>query len=77
MNDNNLVLTIWDVFEEDIPAYKKYDRAYELLRALEDVSVEIDLPLLKGENTYLDHAIEKMHDEDDISEDEYEEDEEF
>lgn len=78
MNDNVMVLTIWELFEEDVPASKKYDRAYDFLRALEDTGVEVDLPLLKGENGYLDHAISKMHDEDETYEDEeYEEDEEY
>lgn len=78
MNDNVMVLTVWELFDEDIPASKKNDRAYDYLRALEDTGVELDLPLLKGENSSLDNAIAKMRDEDEeYDEGSYEEDEDY
>lgn len=78
MNDNIMILTIWELFEDDIQPAKKADKAYDYLRSLEDTGVEVDYNLLEGENPYLDQAIAKLHDDEEDEEDQvYEEDEDY
>jgi len=68
------LLEIWDLFSEFVPNSKKGDIAIKFVKILIDQDIEFDeIYELKGEDEYLDDAIDML--DSGASVDSYEEDE--
>ena len=66
----SLVLDIWELVSEYLPANRKEDVANKMVKLFSDTGLdEDDFEAIKGEDNYLDAAIDNFH-EDDQDEDE-------
>lgn len=66
-----IVLEIWEMFMEHLPASKRNDFAVRYLKIFLDQDVDIsDLEDIRGEDEHLDHALDHFSDDDHHYEDE-------
>ena len=60
-----VVLEIWELFMEQLPASKRNDLAVRYLKIFLDQEIEIsDLEDIRGEDEHIDHALEHFADDD-------------
>ena len=72
--ESSLVLEIWEILNEYLPNSKKEEAAVKLLLVFENYSLERrDFETIRGEDNYIDAAIDSIYDEEE-SEDIDEED---
>lgn len=64
-NDISLVIEIWDRIKEYIPAAKREDAAIQLISSFTEQDYDLNLKELKGNDDYLDDAIDILNEEDD------------
>lgn len=62
--EEELVINIWDMFKDNVPAKQKTDRAYSLLKYFVDAEIITDVSSLEGEDDNIDEAIALFDDED-------------
>lgn len=62
--EEELVINIWDMFKDNVPAKQKTDRAYALLKYFVDAEIITDVAALEGEDDNIDEAITLFDDED-------------
>ena len=73
--ESSLVLEIWEILNEYLPNSKKEEAAVKLLLVFENYSLERrDFETIRGEDNYIDAAIDSIYDEEE-SDDHDEEDE--
>ena len=69
-----VILNIWEIFYEYLPASKRNDAAVRYLKILLNQDIEIsDLDGIRGEDEHLDYAIERLTEDIDYDENEYDE----
>ena len=57
--DTSIVLDVWEVLNEYLPTNKKEDAANKLIKVFSDHAFDIDdLEQVRGEDTYLDMALD-------------------
>ena len=72
--DTSIVLDIWEILNEYLPTSKKEDAANKLIKVFSDHSFDADdLESIRGEDSYLDLALDHFIEEDEVED--YEEDE--
>lgn len=65
-----MLLDIWDLFEDFVPAAKREDTAIHLVNLVVDELGEEIIDDIRGENKYLDRAFHILFDkEEDVEED--------
>lgn len=72
----NSVLEIWELFSEQLPLSKRQDMAIRFVRILLEQDIDVDdLDEIRGEDEYIDHALDHLGDQedDDYPDDRYEE----
>jgi hypothetical protein len=68
----SLILDVWELFGEYLPTNRREDIANKLIKIFADKGVEQDdLEAIKGEDNYLDTAIDNFREIDHDDEDEY------
>ena len=61
-----LILELWEMFSEHLPASKRADLAVRYLKLLADHDIDLDeLDDLKGEDEHIDHAFEQLANDED------------
>ena len=69
-DDNDIIVEVWEVIRDVVPAAKREDAALRLLKVFEENGFDINE--IEGEDTILDEALTLLRDEED-GEDETEE----
>jgi hypothetical protein len=68
----SLILDVWELFGEYLPTNRKEDIANKMIKIFADKGVEQDdLEAIKGEDSYLDTAIDNFSEHDRDDEDDY------
>lgn len=65
MDNEKLLLEIWQNFRDMLPAKSREDAALSLLKSFEEYSFDINPADLIGEDEYLDAALEINQDDED------------
>lgn len=61
--EEELVLNVWDIFKDGIPAKQRKDKAYSLIRYFVEAEIITDVEALEGEDEVIDEVIEMFKDD--------------
>lgn len=65
-HDNEMIVEVWEVIRDVVPAAKREDAALRLLKVFEDNG--FDIGEIEGEDAILDEALQLLKDEEDEDE---------
>lgn len=65
-NDNAVIVEVWEVIRDVVPAAKREDAALRFLKVFEDNGFDIED--IEGEDSILDEALNLIRDDDDEDE---------